>query len=374
MTYNEATGASTNTYVTPTNGVYEFTVTANKAGYVYWYVLACDSSKNQISSFSTVDDVSGVKYNFAGSVGFGVGSLSPVTGKPSNFNTYWQGVAAGIGSTSGATLTAVSANSGYNAYLVKIPCGTDINGKQGYATGYLTYPTSASSSSKIKMKITFQSYGVAVPSKTYMPDTAVFNMCSHSMDLTNSSSISEYESFRNSKGFNYTANTVEETYFYQMIRRDLTAAKFMIDYFGASGNNYWNGTYFEASGASMGGFQSTAVAALLKYATSGGEGITFLNIEIPYMCDMNGEKSGRRARYWGARYTNTLKYFDTTYFGTLITCQTRIFAGLGDSICPSSGTMSLYNIIPTTDKSITYRQGATHSSYGSGADYSISAN
>ncbi|MBQ9354771.1 MAG: acetylxylan esterase [Clostridia bacterium] len=373
-TYNEATGASTNTYVTPTNGVYEFNVTANKAGYVYWYVLACDSSKNQISSFATVDDVSGVKYNFAGSVGFGVGSLSPVTGKPSNFNTYWQGVAAGIGSTSGATLTAVSANSGYNAYLVKIPCGTDINGNQGYATGYLTYPTSASSSSKIKMKITFQSYGVAVPSKTYMPDTAVFNMCSHSMDLTNSSSISEYESFRNSKGFNYTANTVEETYFYQMIRRDLTAAKFMIDYFGASGNNYWNGTYFEASGASMGGFQSTAVASLLKYATSGGEGITFLNIEIPYMCDMNGENSGRRARYWGARYTNTLKYFDTTYFGTLITCQTRIFAGLGDSICPSSGTMSLYNIIPTTDKSITYRQGATHSSYGSGADYYISAN
>ena len=374
MTYNEATGASTNTYVTPTNGVYEFTVTANKAGYVYWYVLACDSSKNQISSFATVDDVSGTKYNFAGSVGFGVGSLSPVTGKPSNFNTYWQGVASGIGSTSGATLTAVSANSGYNAYLVKIPCGTDINGNQGYATGYLTYPTTASSSSKIKMEITFQGYGVEVPSKTYKAGTAVFKMCSHSMDLTSEDSVNAYKSFRDKTGFNYSASTIEGTYFYQMIRRDLTAAKFMIDYFGSSGNNYWNGTDFTASGGSMGGFQSTAVAALLRHATSGGEGITFLNIEIPYMCDMNGENSGRRARYWGARYTNTLKYFDTTYFGSMVTCKTAIFAGLGDSICPASGTMALYNSIPAADKTITCRQGGTHSNYGTGHEYTISSN
>ncbi len=374
-TYNEATKATTDTYVTPTNGVYEFEVTANKAGFVFWYALACDSSKNQISSFATIDTVSSVNYNIAGSVGFGVDSINVSTAKPSDFNSYWQGIAAGIGSTSGATLTETSANSGYKAYLVKIPCGTDINGNQGYATGYLTYPSSASSTSKIKMKVTFQSYGVSAPSKTYIANTAVFNVCAHSMDITSSSSISAYDSYRNSKGFNYTANTIDGTYFYQMIRRDLTAAKFMVDYFGSSGNNYWNGTDFEAAGASMGGFQSTAVAALLKYATSGGEGISFLNIEIPYMCDLNGEASanGRMPRYWGARYTNTLKYFDTTYFGTMVTCKTAIFAGLGDSICPSSGTMSLYHAIAASNKTITYRQGATHSSYGKGTEFVRSA-
>ena len=156
-----------------------------------------------------------------------------------------------------------------------------------------------------------------------------------------------------------------------MIRRDLTAAKFMLDYFGSSGNNYWNGNDFEAQGGSMGGFQSTAVAALFKYTNSAGKGITHLNVEIPYMCDLNGENNGRMPRYWGTRYTNTLKYFDTVYFGTLVTCKTTIFAGLGDSICPASGTFSLYKAIPGSNKSITYRQGATHSNYGSGAEFTI---
>lgn len=372
-TYNEATGAASDTYVTQTNGVYEFNVTASQAGFVFWYALACDSNKSQISSFATVDDVSGNKYNCAGSVGFGTSTLLAKTAKPSDFNTYWQGVAAGIGSTSGAILTESSADTGYKAYLVKIPCGTDINNNQGYATGYLTYPESASSTSKIKMRVDFQSYGVSAPKKIYAADTAVFTVCAHSMDITSESSISAYNSYKNSNGFNYTASTVEGTYFYQMIRRDLVASKFMIDHFGSAGNGFWNGTDFSATGGSMGGFQSTAVAALLKYATTNGEGITHLNIEIPYMCDLNGENNGRMPRYWGTRYTNSLKYFDTTYFGSLVTCKTTIFAGLGDSICPASGTMSLYNTIPATDKKITYRQGATHSSYGSGTEFVMPA-
>jgi cephalosporin-C deacetylase-like acetyl esterase len=368
-TYNESTRATSDSYITPTNNVFQFTVTANSAGFVFWYALACDSSKNQISAFSTVDDVSGTKYNFAGSVGFNISSINVSAAKPSDFNTYWQNVASGIGSTSGATLTEQSANSGYKAYLVKIPCGTDINGNQGYATGYLTYPTSASASSKIKMQVNFQSYGVAVPSKTYIANTAVFNVCAHSMDLTSQSSIDAYKSYQSSTGFNATASSVDKTYYYQMIRRDLTAAKFMVDYFGTSGNNYWNGTDFEAKGTSMGGFQSTAVAALLKYATANGEGINYLNVELPYMCDMNGENNGRMPRFWGARYGSVLKYFDTAYFGSMVTCKARIYAGLGDSICPASGTTSLYNGLGSTDKTIVYEQNTTHSGGRNGTQF-----
>ena len=373
-TYNEATGATSDTYVTPTNGVYEFNVTASKAGFVFWYALACDSGKNQISSFATIDDVSGVRYNIAGSVGFGTNTLSAASAKPSDFNTYWQNVASNIGSTSGAIVTSTSASSGYNAYLVKIPCGTDINGNQGYATGYLTVPSNASNSNKIKLKVKFQSYGVSVPDKIYEANTAVFNVCAHSMDLTSSSSLSAYQSYKDQNGFNYTANTIEGTYYYQMVRRDLTAAKFMVDYFGDNGNNYWNGTDFEATGASMGGFQSTAVAALLKYATDNGEGISFLNIEIPYMCDLNGENNGRMPRYWGTRYTATLKYFDTTYFGSMVTCKTVIAPGLGDSICPASGTTVLYNSIPAADKTIIYEQGRTHNGRVNGTQFTVSNN
>ncbi|MBO4734318.1 MAG: hypothetical protein J5662_07565, partial [Clostridia bacterium] len=260
--YNETNGATSDEYVIPTNGVYEFNITSgSKAGFVFWYAIACDSNKNSISAFYQVDNVSNTIYHFAGSVGFGVDNISVSTAKPSDFNTYWQGIAEGIGSTSGAIVTSTSADSGYNAYLVKIPCGTDINGNQGYATGYLTYPSNASSSNKIKLKVKFQSYGVEAPGKLYEANTAVFNVCAHSMDLTSSSSISAYQSYKDQYGFNYTASTIEGTYYYQMIRRDLTAAKFMVDYFGSSGNNYWNGTDFEAAGGSMGGFQSTAVAA-----------------------------------------------------------------------------------------------------------------
>ncbi|MBR4761543.1 MAG: hypothetical protein IK086_02770, partial [Clostridia bacterium] len=365
--FNETTGGTTSEqYVTPTNGVYEFTVTSGSTpGYIFWSAIACDSNKNRITAFSTVDSDN---RNFAGSVGFNVSSLTAKSAKPSDFNTYWQNVASGITAT-GYTVTSVAANSGYNAYLVKIPCGTDINGNQGYATGYLTVPSNASASNKIKLKLKFQSYSVTAPGKLYEANTAYFHVCAHSMDISSSSnsSISAVSAYRDQYGLNYDASTIEQTYYYQMIRRDLTAGKFMLDYFGSSGNNYWNGTDFEATGGSMGGFQSTAVAALLKYTNSAGKGINYLNIEIPYMCDLNGTGNGRLTRTWGTKYTDRLKYFDTTYFGSMVTCKTRIFAGLGDTICPASGTTVLYNTIPASDKQITYRQGATHNEYGSGA-------
>ena len=366
-TFNESKGKTSETYLEGASGVCSFSITPKNAGFIYWNVQACDANKKALSRFNSNADGGN---HFVGSVGFDVGTLTPATALPEDFDSFWNGVAEEIKDTDPEVLKIeqVPGQSGYLAYYVELRCGTNAKGEPGVAAGYLTYPSNASETSKIGLRIAFQGYGIDIPGKNYQKKTAVFTVCAHSLELDRASDDEGYFSeMKNAIGrFGFESSSREGSYFLQMIRRDLTAAKFLVEYFGENGNDFWNGTDFEVSGTSMGAFQSTAVAALMKTAT--GKDASLLNLSLPWMCDLNGPEIGRKTSSFRPKYRAVLAYFDTVLFARLVTCKTTIFAGLGDQICPASGVMALYNTL-SCEKDLTFEQNFSHAGGVGGEKY-----
>ena len=372
--YNEGTGNTTTTEYSGTTGVCSFTVTSSTPGFVYWTVVACDSNGNKISDFAEVD--SGVHYS--GSVGFGVNSIAKTSTKPADFDTKWSNVAAEVADTdaSYSVMEEVSAKAGYVAYRVEIPYDNEV----GFATGFVTYPENADNES-LGLKLIFQSNSVDIPDKNYDANAAVFTVCAHSMDLTyDSSEIAAFKESINKNGDNFAwdNSTFDTSYLVKMVKRDLLAGKFMIEYF-TNKESLWNYTSITTKGTSMGGFQAIAVAALLDNVT--GYEVTTLDVAIPWLCDINtgkdaddvGAANNRKDSSWRPDYTDVTKYVDNVHFAEMLGNVDEIIvnAGLGDVICPASGVMAFYNTIDNNNKSIRFRQNNTHSGGYDGAFYTI---
>ena len=387
-TWNEATGTKTDRYMDGANGyivayiggsatqehnsVEEqetyFVQDFNEAGYFYFKVNACDENKNKIASFSAPAEES---YQFVGAIGFGIEELEPAAETPADFDAYWDIVVNEVKSKNFADqpLTKISGKAGYLTYYWQTPTG----GKNAYkednvAAGYLTVPVTASESNKIGLKICFRGYDGSIPieSPSWQENTAVLVVSSHSFDQEKAKADSNYYTKQKILiGENY----VKIDYFREMIKRDLFGARFLIEYFGDRGNNYWDGVTFEVSGGSMGAMQSTAVAALTKQVT--GVDVGLLNIGIPWMCDVNATAIGRRPRSWPSDIAN-FGYFDEANFAHLITCNVKIYAALGDKTCPASGVTVFYNQLHC-EKSITFEQNTSHGGGVGGGKYTLSA-
>ena len=218
----------------------------------------------------------------------------------------------------------------------------------------------------------FQSNSVSAPDKNYDANAAVFTVCAHSLDLTktgDSTYMSNFKSSINKNGSNFAWDneSFSTSYLVKMVKRDLLAGKFMVEYFSTGEHNFWNGTDFTAKGTSMGGFQSIAVAALLDDVT--GKKITTLDVSLPWLCDLGAETNNRKDSSWRPTYA----YADNVHFATMLGDVDEIIvnAGLGDAICPASGVMAFYNTIDNDNKSITFRQNNTHSGGYDGAYYTI---
>ncbi|MBR6808031.1 MAG: acetylxylan esterase, partial [Clostridia bacterium] len=125
----------------------------------------------------------------------------------------------------------------------------------------------------------------------------------------------------------------EESYFLNMLMRDIQAIRFVETEFA----DLWNGKDIEVSGESMGGFQSIAVAAIYN------EKVTVCNPLIPWMCDLGGITLGGKLTGWIPAYSEGAKYYDSTYFAKMFDGEVRIVAGLGDYTCPPGGIAALYN-------------------------------
>ena len=123
----------------------------------------------------------------------------------------------------------------------------------------------------------------------------------------------------------------------------------------------------------MGGFQATVMGALAERVT--GHNLSLLDLSKPWLCDTNAGSEKRRASAYCPDYNRTaVRYYDTLNFAHLITCETTIYAGLGDSTCTASAMQSLYNAL-TCKKSITFEQNVSHNfgSQYSGSRSTLSA-
>lgn len=118
------------------------------------------------------------------------------------------------------------------------------------------------------------------------------------------------------------------------------------------------------SGTSQGGGMGLVLSALNPSFTR-----VFLN--VPAMCDTMGSLQGRQSGWPQpverqvpgnrAAAARNAPYFDGANFARFIKCPIRIGCGWADTICPSPGTMAVYNNIPAADKAIV---GVPHAGHG----------
>ncbi|MBE6529426.1 MAG: acetylxylan esterase [Ruminococcaceae bacterium] len=366
--WNESTGTGETLYLDGSKGYIEYTVeNFSKPGFFYLNANVCDGDKKKISSFA--DSADG--YHFVGSIGFGTDQIRP-TEIPSDFDSYWDSVVTAVDmqNSIGMKLEKLDkTQSGYVTYYWETPtANVHTDNEPNVAAGYLTVPTSANETNKIGLRITFQAHDgeIPIPDPVYKENTATLIVCAHGFDLEKAKTNMMYYAKQKDRIGNYIE---KPDYVKEMIKRDLLGARFLLEYFGSSGNNYWDGKTFVVAGNSMGAMQSTAVAALTKEVT--GTDVSLLDIGIPFLCDTKGGAIGRKPRTWPNKLQE-LGYVDPANFASKLTCKVQINAALGDKYCPASGVMALYNAAVNVEKSITFRQNASHGGGNGGGKYQLS--
>lgn len=224
-------------------------------------------------------------------------------------------------------------------------------------TGYVIRPTSAAGE-KFPIRLQFFGYGVSEhrpPCGRYWKDEIVFEVNAHGIPLAElggtESDLKAMKSRICSNGFSYARDPVENAdpetaYFNGMVlrvKRALQYAKTLSD---------WNGKDLIASGGSQGALQAL-------WAAGCGEGVSEVDISIPWCCDIRGNM-GRKG--WYLAWTKALGYYDAINWARRIPndCFVNITrAGLGDYTCPPMGIVKLWNVM-TCPKRLTWVQGSQH--------------
>lgn len=129
----------------------------------------------------------------------------------------------------------------------------------------------------------------------------------------------------------------ERSYFVEMYLRDYRAAEYLTH------RPDWNGKVLIATGGSMGGQQSLAVAGLHPR-------ITHVIAEEPAGCDLNAPLYDRSIGYpffdpKNPKIMETARYVDNVNFAPRIKATTLIGIGFVDDVCPPTGIWTAYNSI-----------------------------
>ncbi len=142
----------------------------------------------------------------------------------------------------------------------------------------------------------------------------------------------------------------ESSYFLGMFLRLVRAIDFLC------AQPEWDGRSVIVHGASQGGFQALAAAAL-------DERVTFFAAGVPAGCDHSGMVAGRitgwprlvpmHAGQPDANILQTARYFDAVNFARLTKAKGAIVTvGFIDKLCPPTTVYTAFNALPIADKKI----------------------
>ncbi len=275
-----------------------------------------------------------------------------------------------------------------------------------HVSAYLAIPESASTSNKLGLSLAFTGYDWVIPGTYYNTtgepnyqglcdaNSIKLSVSAHSLsmphnvaedaslsDVTNDAYNANYYYKTLSSKYGYSSwhgkeydATKDNNYFKYMIMRDVQAVKFLEKFFGETGGTsdlatsknvnvaewagLWNGTDITVSGASQGGYQSVAVAALCPEITS-------FNVGVPWFGDESAKSPDSiRMKPTNPRdfaYVDGLRYVDIANLATLMSANTKgkISMGLGDTLCPPSTIFSIYNNLQC-EVTLTAYQNAGH--------------
>ncbi len=317
-------------------GSFCYTTSLSVPGYVHLTVTACDENGNPLEGYDP----------FEGGACAGFEQIKPYANAPADFDAYWQHVIK----------TELDPVTPTLLYQAEVPCEDaddivyDIQVAcpgQTPVSGYLRLPRNAAPGS---LPIRVRYMGHNVTPALIPPKENAIGLCVNQHGTPNGETPEYYQALLNGPlamfGFNEEQNKHRGTvYFKYMILRALQAIRY------CKTLPEWNGKDLNPYGDSMGGFQSTAVAAFDR-------DVTKLTIGIPWLCDLRGVE-GNRLGGWRPAVSPGMDYYDTVFMAARVTCPVEIRAGLGDYVCPPSGVTALYHSF-RVPKTLTMLQNKTH--------------
>jgi len=279
------------------------------------------------------------------SAGADVDKLCLLDTVPDDFDQYWSELKAMVDGFNCELVSNEEVTSGVpegiKCYDIRISTPEGRN-----ASGYLSIPQK---SGKYPIHVTFLGYGVAGAWAVHDPDAISLCLNAHGIEngLCHTESALKYKDELQNYGFSKEENASNmTTYWRNMMLRDLVALKYLKTL------PQWDGENLSVSGGSQGAFQSTIMASV-------DSDVTFLDIQVPWFCNMRAEQHGFMK---GVRpeFAEGLRYFDTVAHGMRVKCPVKMIIGLGDYTCPPASTMTLYNAF-NCEKTLEIVQGMPHS-------------
>lgn len=263
---------------------------------------------------------------------------------PDDFDDYWREIEQKVAdfpvNVVSCEPVTQGVKKGFKVYDVRIMSPEGRN-----ASGYVTIPDKQG---KFPIKAVYIGYAICGANLTYNEDTITgcFNAHGIENDINRFEAARKYGEELKDYGLRDEVNASNmTTYWREVMIRNLIAVKYLKTL------PQWDGKNFISAGGSQGAFQATTVAAHDK-------DVTFLDVAIPWFCNLNAENNGYMAG-WRAHFAEGLRYFDTVAQATRVKCPVKIFAKLGDYVCPPSTTLTLYNSFKG-NKSIDLLQAGTH--------------
>ncbi len=214
------------------------------------------------------------------------------------------------------------------------------------ASGYLSIPQKEG---KYPIHVTLLGYTV-VGAWTVHDQNAI-SLCLNAHGIENGLCRTETELKYKDELANYGFSVEENssnmtTYWRGMMLRDLVALKYL------KSLPEWDRQNLTVSGGSQGAFQSTIMASV-------DPDVTFLDIHVPWFCNMRAEQQGFMEG-WRPQFAEGLRYFDTVAHAMRVKCPVKMKIGLGDYICPPASTITLYNTFKS-EKTLEVIQAMVHS-------------
>lgn len=279
------------------------------------------------------------------SAGAEVEKLTYLDTVPEDFDGYWAEMKSAVDNFVPKILhcqeIADGMPSGVTCYDIRLstPEGRPVSGYVCVPTAKRTYP----------IVTHFMGYGILGAAK--MPDknaiVACFNAHGIENHLTTDQLNKKYGEELKGYGHSLAENASNmTTYWRGMMLRDLIGIKYV------KSLPCWDGENLTIQGSSQGAFQSTVMASV-------DTDVSFLNIQVPWFCNLRAEQYGFME---GGRpaFADGLRYFDTVAHAMRVKCPVKMMIGLGDYTCPPSTTLTLYNHF-TSSKTLDAVQGLGHS-------------
>ena len=266
--------------------------------------------------------------------------IQPGQKEPADFDAFWKAQREALDKVPmKPVLTAVPAPrnaKGYACFDVQIPCAGGMP-----VSGYLCLPEGAKPQS-LPAIVTF--HGAGVRSSALYPFSRSIHLDINAHGIPNGKEKTFYENLTKTTLKNYRfagAASRDTVYFKGMYLRVMRA----LDY--VKSRPEWNGKVLVAYGASQGGGQAIAAAALDPQ-------VTLCVAGVPAVGDHAGSLAAfpRRPgwpKFYDARsqkadqkMVDATAYFDNVFFAKRIKCETYLSAGLMDMSCSPAGVYLVY--------------------------------